>query len=263
MVDASSTFLRVTFVFAALIWASPASACDDDPDAICVAQSPWNEANVAKVLITQPDNKDYEDLSLEIPDEHDLVIHVKSASGGKLQQGVVMLVDGRVMLTKDLPMKKGVEIDALDGPVLIYKLAFTLMHQAFPAGPAKFSGNKSVDLRESRRGIRIATNSASGTFGAPWTLKGVLNRKDAETVGFNFEFTYFSSGATHEMNLSGIWRRTAASPVLNKDMSLKGWSIYTLGVNRWKNGSQTIVDYGAQPLAGKFRTLDELQGIKN
>jgi hypothetical protein len=263
MVCNSPPLLSAALVFTILIWVSAAPACDNDANAICVAQSPWNGANVAKVLITQPDNKDYEDLSLEVHDQRNLAIHVKSATGGKLQQGTVMLVNGRLMLTKDLPMEKGFEVDALDGPVLMYKLAFSLIHEAFPAGPAKLSGNKSVDLKEPKRSIGIATNSASGTFGAPWTLRGVLNRKDVETVAFNFEFIFFSGGANHEMRLNGVWRKTTDSPVFNKDMSLKGWSIYTLGVNRWKHGNQTIVDYGAEALTGNFRTLHDLQMIKN
>jgi|SRR5215813_286487 len=235
--------------------------CPDcgDQSVICAAGSPWYRANGAELRISTPGSSDYAQWKYAMPDADTLSIDFETKSQGSSQTGKILLVGGRAMLTKGFSPSKGYEIDALDIPVLNYQLAVTLLSQAFPSGPDKFDGKRAIQLFEQKRGIKIATISASGCYPPPWRLNGEMHRRDSEAIEFSFAFLCKGEGVQQEMQLNGEWKKAMKSPQLDASMSLEGWSLYTLGGISIKQEGATILDYAAQAYPTRLKTLGELQ----
>ena len=159
------------FVLSLPTWAD----CGPKDQDICAAGSPWYAANLVKMTVSQPNATDITRFTLTFPDPLNLVIDLDNVFQGKTQKGTIKLVEGRAMLTRGLSLKKGYEIDALDGPILTYQILVSLLSQAIPDGPDKLAGNKSINIKEKKKGIRIATMSASGYFSPPWALTGSVS----------------------------------------------------------------------------------------
>lgn len=228
------------------------------PD-ICAAGSPWYSANSIQLAVGQPNVADRTKFSLTVPDPQNLVIDLDNVFQGKSQKGTIKLVEGRAMLTHGLSLEKGYEIDALDGPILTYQILVSLLSQAIPAGPDRFSGTKAINLKEKKRGIRIATMSASGYFGAPWTLTGTVSRSDTETVTFSLSFTYTQDKTPSILSFDGSWKKLRQAPQIDSAMSLQGWQLHLLGPVEIKQEGSTIFDYAAQSKPTPVGTLGELR----
>ena len=230
-----------------------------DKSVICASGSPWYQCTASRIRFSSAGSSDYSEYRFVFHDAHSASIDFETRSQGESQSGTILLVSGRIMLTKGFSPAKGYEIDALDLPNLNHQLVVTLLSQAFPAGPDKFEGKRTVDLMEQKRGIKIATRSASGLYPSPWTLKGEMQRRDVETIDFSFKFSFEFEGARHDILISGEWKQAATSPLLDASMSLKGWSLYALGGVSIRQEGATILDYAAQPTGTSLRTLGELQ----
>ena len=245
-----------------VVSASPASVesadCNDELF-ICAAGSPWYQASEARIRLSSPGSSDYTEWRFVFADAKSLSIDFDSKAQGRSQTGKILLVSGRVMLTKGFSPAKGYEIDTLDLPILNNQLVVTLLSQAFPPGPDKFEGKHTVDLAERRRSIKIATRSASGHYPSPWTLKGELKRRDVETIDFSFAFSNGENRVHQGILIGGEWKKAAKSPRLDQSMSLEGWRLYALGGVSIKQQGATILDYAAQPQGTSLRTLGELQ----
>lgn len=247
--------LLVLNLFALAAWAD----CNPkDPD-ICAAGSPWYSANSIQLVVGQPSVADRTSFSLTIPDPLNLVIDLDNVFQGKPQKGTIKLVEGRAMLTHGLSLEKGYEIDALDGPILTYQILVSLLSQAIPAGPGTFSGTKTISLEEQKRGIRIATMSASGYLRAPWMLAGTVSRKDAETVTFSLKFTYTKGTNPSVLSFDGSWKKLQQAPQIDSAMLLQGWRLHLLGPVEIKQEGSTIFDYAAQSQPTPVGTLGELR----
>lgn len=254
---------QITALAAILVVGAGAASVEstdcDDESFICAKGSPWYQATEATIRISSAGSSDYEQWRFMFPDAHSLSLDLDTKVQGRSETGKILLLSGRVMLTKGFSPAKGYEIDALDLPILNYQLVVTLLSQAFPSGPDKFAGKHTVDLAEQKRGIRIATTSAEGRYPSPWGLKGEMERRSVETIGFSFTFSYVAGAAQHSVLINGEWKKTGTSPRLDPSMSLEGWGFYTLGGISIKRKGATIFDYGAQSQPTSIRTLGELQ----
>jgi hypothetical protein len=257
MSQALSNRLVALFMFA-LSSTAWADCGQKDPD-ICAAGSPWYAANHVKLAVSQPSTADITRFTLTVPDPLNLVLDLDNVFEGKPQKGTIKLVEGRAMLTRGLTLERGYEIDALDGPILSYQILVSLLSQAVPNGPDKFTGAKSINIKEKKKGIRVATMSASGYFSPPWGLIGSVSRKDKETVDFSLQFTYTHNKTSAVLLLDGTWKQLQQAPQIDPSMSLSGWKLHLLGPVVIKQEGGTIFDYGAQSKPTPLGTLGELR----
>lgn len=193
--------------------------------------------------------------------DNDVLITTETHQGKEQTRGTILLVSGQAMLTKGLSLERGYEIDALDTPVLMYQLVVSLLSQAAPEGPEKLEASRKVHLAEPKRGIQIATQSASGRFPPPWTLSGSINKAGPRSFDYSLVFTYPAddSGKKTTIALSGVWKKDPTPPALQDGMSIEGWSLHTIGPFSLKQEHSTILDYGAQKRPLEVRTLGELR----
>lgn len=177
---------------------------------------------------------------------------------GQQETSEIMLVNGRSqwMLAKNVPLEKGYEIDALDGPVLTLKLVTELLRAAAPGGPGEITKSKSVNVNEKIRAIEVNTTAASGGIEAPWTLRGTIERNAANQLSFDLT-------ASHDqpMHITGTWQREPTVPVFADDMSLAGWQILSIGPIKTTETNSTVFDYGAQVSDKRPKTLGELRKL--
>ena len=176
----------------------------NDPNIICPANSVW--AGFTAMSLTMSDNPQtfQNRWRIEISKDKYVKLSIDGESEGQKQNGKILFVAGNAMLTTGLVLKEGYEIDSLDGPVLMAQLVTGLLQYAFPDGPKAILKDMSIDLAENTKAIRVATQSASGTFTPPWQIKGKVS-KAGEMVKYDLIFVLARKDKGMNMNLSGSW----------------------------------------------------------
>jgi len=250
----------ISFLFMSFVTADALADCGKSDD-ICAAVSPWARANTASVRVQPENSPDFDLWDFKFGRENDLLLRIETHRDKQQTQGEILLVSGRAMLTKGISLDKGYEIDALDAPVLMYQLVVSLLGQALPEGPEKLAASRQISMAEPKRGIRIATHSASGRFPPPWSVDGTIEKVGILQFDYSLDFAYPAEdgGETVKMRLSGNWKKGSAPPTFDDTMNIEGWSLHTIGPFSIKQEGSTIYDYGAQAKPLQVRTVGELR----
>jgi hypothetical protein len=83
--------------------------------------------------------------------------------------------------------------------------------------------------------------------------------KKGRIIQYNLQLTSTVSGNDHKRLLAGTWTKDSTLGELSGDMSLSGWKVYRMGVNKRKYENKTIIDYGARPISETFETVSKLK----
>ncbi len=235
----------------------------DDPQAaiVCSDGSAWYTATSATLRADHPDSPDFAEWKLTFASDRDMKIDVDSRHGEKTEHGTLMLVSGRALLIKDLPVEDRYAIDAIDAPLLIYKLAITLLDQAIPEGPDRVDSARKIDVSEAARAIHVATPSAGGDFAAPWSITGTVERQDSTTIKYSLLLEYADPAGRRKVPLHGTWGRSKKPPVMDETMNVEGWRLYALGPMVLKQEGNSILDFGAQTKPVAVKTLGQLREV--
>jgi hypothetical protein len=226
------------------------------------ASDQWFKGN--KITLTTSDRAQRNSATwkLERNDEGDLMLECGERQGGTIENGTIIVVSGCAMLTRGLKLEKGYEIDGLDGPILVIRLALTLLSKAYPDGPRSVGQKSRIELVENHLSLSIYTVSAGGEFQPPWTLKGSAGLSAEGVVQFDMSFTYANPEKPKEnetMQFNGTWQLSPTSLVIADDFQLKDWQIYSLGPTKEvTGGGATIYDYGTGRMK-RYATLGELR----
>ncbi len=243
---------------------SVSASCDKDPE--CDDVSAW--AVFTRVALRQSvsgSDKAIEWLGSFDHETLDVSIDIATHGAKEPMAGTVGLVGGQVMLTRGLSLQPGREIDALDAPVLSMRLVMILLKRAFPKGPGEIVGPTDVD-QAGRVGIKYATPSASGYIPAPWHVKGKVSRLADGTLPFELALSFplqrqDKQRGSLTINMKGELAMLGR-PVFRDTDSLEGWTTYGLGPQQTKQGSSTILDYGAKPQeATRYRTIGDVRAF--
>jgi hypothetical protein len=221
------------------------------------ANSEWYNAN--QVSLTVQAEGITSTATYEITSDQDLKITTNTkGKNGQQETSEIMFVNGQShwMLAKNVPLERGYEIDALDGPVLTLKLVTELLRAAVPAGPGEITKSTAINIRERTKPIEVNTASASGGLEAPWTLQGTIEPTASGAVSFDLTVKH-----DQPMHITGTWQKQAAAPVFADDMPLTGWQILSVGPTRDVQGNVATIDYGAQASHVQPKTLGELRKL--
>lgn len=223
-----------------------------------MAQEPsWYEANRMQIQIA--DDESSVAWTFAFSNEGDMSVDIDQKTGQILKQGQIILVEGESLLTKDLALKKGSEIDALDGPALQYQLITQLLAHAFPNGPVELSGTQTSEKTEAIQGIQVGTSSASGVYEAPWSLKAASEKVTEQRINYSLTFTYQSEGVDQTVPISGYWEISSQAPGFDNNLDISDWAFYALGPFIVENQGGMILDYGATEQELTFETLGALK----
>jgi hypothetical protein len=177
------------------------------------------------------------------------------------QQGAILVVAEKAMLTRSLEIEKGYELYALDGATLLYHLALSLLDRIYPEGPADINERRQIDFTELSEAVYVSTTSAFINFYAPWSVKGYVEKKKKERITYDiiFNWTIPDKGGSENIQFFGDWIRTNETLTLPDDLKLDEWRIYRLGLVEKQIGARRIYDIGAILSATRYTTLGELR----
>jgi len=260
--------IRMTVIlFVAVFLAMPISvsaSCSKDPE--CDDVSTWSA--FTRIALKQSVSGSPETIEWVGLFDHknlDASINIATHGSDNPMTGTVALVGGQVMLTKGLKLQPGYEIDALDAPVLSMRLVMIVLKRIFPKGPDDIARTAEIN-RTDKVGIKYATPSASGYIAAPWQVKGKVARLDKGAVSFDLALTFPMEQQDKQTGKMTIYMRGEFSvlgrPVFQDTDSLDGWTTYGLGPQQTKQGSSTILDYGAKPKESSlYRSIGDIRAF--
>jgi len=196
-------------------------------------------------------------------DNGDFQIDVDVADAKQPQHGTIMMVAGRVMVSKGLTLKPGAEVDALDEPLLTLMLVGKVLARAMPAGPASVISPQRVSHVDTATGIRYATPSAEGFIPPPWSVEGSVKPGPDRSYEFDLLLRWFSADAANAghaaaMSLKGNLKHEAGFR-LDDSMVLEGWSVFNLGPSAEQSTGRTRLDYGAKPATQPSHTIGDIR----
>lgn len=242
--------LAVATCLAMLVSAAPhAAGCDEECDDV----SAWSAYTSIDLEARYAPDPAIAHWHLEFdPNNNDTRVDSEIVSGSTRERGTIGVIGGRIMVSKGLDLNPGYEIDALDGPVLTMRLLLAVLNRTIAGGPDKLAGEKAIDHRESKVGIRFATPSAEGHIKAPWQAHGIARKLPGGAISYEIELQGGSqdplgrAGPAMDIRFKGILDHRKA-PVFDDAMSLHDWKVYGVGPQSSTRGDAQILDYGARP----------------
>jgi hypothetical protein len=228
------------------------------------APSPWSEfADYTLTVKVPPKGETGTWKYRTFASPADMVVEIDAPGAKGRSKGSIMLVGGQGIAVKGLALEPGFEVDPLDVAIVNLKVLTRLLDAALPAGPAALKGKQVVDRREDSAPIEAFTPSSTARFAAPWSLKGSLERVDANTVSFRFELEAPGGekpGERSRWTFAGTASGAQKGRVMEDATNLAGWTAYTLAPPKSdKSKAHTALRFGATRLAGPHATLKDLR----
>ena len=111
--------------------------------------------------------------------------------------GELMMIEGQVLLARGFK-EQGVDIEPLiQAPSLMLQLAYSMLNRSEPKGPYVVDKKQTWDKIEKTVDFHLNTGLATGTFPAPWGVKGSGWKTDTDQRRFELLF-YFNSSTDGE-----------------------------------------------------------------
>lgn len=197
---------------------------------------------------------------VETNENNDARITVDLLDRGSRNKGTMLLISGRWMASHGLTLEPGAEIDIMDVAALNSQLAIALLKAALPEGPPISGVRRHVLVSEENKPIDVATTSASGEYGAPWTVEGnVWSAKG--TTSYDLTFSFTNEKQRIIAHLKGDVSTPIPPLIIPDSTSLDDWLIHKIGPYQERATTGTTLDYGARP-ADRSMTVGELRKRK-
>jgi len=120
----------------------------------------------------------------------DLQVMVEQVAPDDTLTGELLMVDGQALLARGFE-QQGADIEPLiQAPSLMLQLAYAMLNRSEPDGPAAVAGKKRFNVNEKHKHLNLDTGLATGSFAAPWSIKGTGWRVDPEHVRFEMELDF-------------------------------------------------------------------------
>lgn len=239
--------LPLIFFLWTTVWAQ---SCP--PQALCASNSLWNNPNHLTIDFQVDEPQVHLALEAWFHDEKNISIEMSGEQGGRLK-----LINGKLLLTQGIDFDENHMIDALDGVALNTALVMNLLQAAYEKGPAQLKEPVTAEVKDQNRSLIAGTRSASANIPPPWQLSAEIQPEPAaDHPAFRYRLLLHINN--RQMRISGLWEQRSTPPVLDADMPLQGWQVYTLGPRTFRDGSSTIYDYGTTLLDTPAKTLSEL-----
>jgi hypothetical protein len=208
----------------------------------------WTRMTAASITTTAAGSSDSLTCDMIFTPQQDSKIDVTITQGGKTSKGTMMLVSG-MLVTKDVPLVAGNELDLVDGCGITLQIANALLAHGTAVPPLSIRGRKEFDLTEEKTPLHVQTTHAETTIPVPWSVKGWVESGTVGAVGF--DILQSMPGTTDSMHITGTWELRPEPPTLPDATSIAGWKVFKVGAR--EGGG-----YGATP-AGPFATLKDLR----
>ncbi len=203
-----------------------ADPCPDEPgtEEACLADSPWFGANRLAVHFASVDGT--ADWLFELASGSEYRISLDENFGGAPVAGVIMVLDGQVMISKGLELEHGSETDSLDAPALVQQLTLKLLQHVYPQGRGQVLGVENFRVTRQQLYLTAATSRASAEFAPPWTVSGNVDNGNFDWVDFELDFE--APDVEYRAQFSGRWQELAEPIAFPDSMIIEDWQVWPL-----------------------------------
>lgn len=221
-------WLRLLLVLAMATVPMPvlADPCPDETglEADCVGESPWYLANRLAVHFASADGE--ADWLFEMASGSEYRITLDEKLGEQPVAGIIMVLDGKVMISKGLELELDNETDSLDAPALVQQLTLKLLQHAFPQGRDQVQGVENFRVTRNQLYLTANTSRASAEFAPPWTVTGTIDNGNFNWVDFELEFE--APDVAYRARFSGRWEKLATPVAFPDNMIIEDWQVWPL-----------------------------------
>jgi hypothetical protein len=134
----------------------------------------------------------------------DFQLDIDKADAAKPQHGTILMVAGRVMLSKGLTLTHGSELSVLDQPLLMYAVVSSTLSRLLPAGPDAPVPRQKISHVDTAVGITYASANAHGYIPPPWSVEGSLRPLPDRSFEFDLLLKWSVAGKPPvALNLKG------------------------------------------------------------
>lgn len=127
----------------------------------------------------------------------DLLVQVEQDAPDSVETGDLLMIEGQTLLSRGFEGQDASISQLIQAPILMRQLVDALLNRSEPQGPYAVDSKQTWDVKEPKTDFNLNTGFATGTFSAPWSVKGT-GWKTAEGHR-RFELT-FEFGAPTEDN---------------------------------------------------------------
>jgi len=183
-------------------------------------------------------------------DCRDLLIKVEQVAPDAILTGELLLVDGQVLLARGFE-QQDTDIEALiQAPSLMLQLAYAMLNRSQPKGPYAVDSKQLWDETEEKLDFMLDNGLATGTFAAPWGVKGSGWKTDSGSRRFELQFQFNTSVPgqaveTGSISFSGDLDFRKQDFPYPESTDLKGWRV------QWISNNDTESEPAAQGLTLK------------
>ena len=166
----------------------------------------------------------------------DLLVQVEQIAPDGVLTGELLMVDGQVLLSRGFK-QQGADIEPLiQAPSLMLQLVYELLNRSEPKGPHAVGRKQVLDETEKKQDFKLNTGLATGTFAAPWKIKGSGWKTESDHRRFElfFQFTNPMPGNPEETNsitFSGNLDFHKQDFPYPESTSLEGWRVQWISLN--------------------------------
>jgi hypothetical protein len=162
---------------------------------------------------------------------HDIKIDADFPTSSGRSRGTMVLVGGRILLSRGLELPRGQEINALDAPILAIKLVTAVLGRAVPVAPEAIDKERAIRTREEKVGIRFATPTAAGYLVPPWNAEGKVSKAANGDIVYELHVAGSTQdpsgrkGPPIDSRFTGRFS-DVPPPILDDAMPLADWTVY-------------------------------------
>ena len=182
----------------------------------------------------------------------DLLIHWELNIPGETEKGETLLVNRRVVLSRGFGERQDELGSSLDAPALMMQTVLLLLERSVPTGPSAITDKTEVFVEDEINPIYVDSGTATGSYRAPWKVKGTLQAVDESQKKFDLDFTFSTGNPGEElagnMRLSGLADYGDGEFPTPPTTSLEGWKLF------WLNDADPAAEGAAE-----LTTLAELR----
>jgi hypothetical protein len=203
-----------------------ADTCPDEPglEEACVGGSPWYMANRLRLHLES--GEDVADWLFEIASASEYRITLDQHIAGQAQAGTLMVIDGKVMITRGMELELGSETGDMDAAALVQQLTLKLLQHAYPEGRAQVLGVEDFRLRREHLYIGAATSRAEAVFAPPWMVTGQIDNGNFDWVDFELDFEV--PDIDYRALISGRWEELTNPIEFRDTMIIEDWQVWPL-----------------------------------
>ncbi len=219
-------WLLLVLAMIALPMRALADPCPDEAglETDCIGESPWYLANRLAVHFASTDGE--ADWLFEMASGSEYRITLDEKLGEEPVAGVILVLDGKVMISKGLELILGSETDSLDTPALVQQLTLKLLQHAFPLGRDQVQGVENFRVRREHLYLTAATSRASAEFAPPWTVTGTIDNGNYDWVDFQLDFE--APDVAYRAQFSGRWEKLGDPVAFPDSMIIEDWQVWPL-----------------------------------